>query len=122
MTAQVEGRAYRVEFSYRRREGKRATLARNSPIEGVTCCAIVADDEPRLISVAAAVCSAGDNWSRREGRLLAFQRAVNECGILRPLWPAFAAWFVERFPQPVRHIPIKWSLSNEEIARRIEAG
>jgi hypothetical protein len=124
MTARIEGNSYRIEFSYRRREGKNASLARNSKIEGISCCAIVSDEgAPGIVSVAAVVCSAGDNFSRRLGRGLAFQRAVRDCGALRPHAEAFAHWFAERFPDRARREKRpKFSLSLEEIAARREAG
>lgn len=124
MIALVNGRAYRVEFSYRRRSGKRPTLARNSPIEGLTACAIVLDgpleyeDPPGLVAVAAALCSAGDNWSRREGRRQAFHRAVYECGPLRAEESAWLAWFRQRFPEPAKKAPrVKQTLTREEVER-----
>lgn len=133
MTALIEGMHYRIEFSYRRRAGKNSSLARNSPIAGVSCCAIVLDEFgdalPRhriaspVVSVAAAVCAAGDNWSRARGRRLAFERAIYDCGILRKSEAAFHAWFDKRFPQrPAPARPPKFRLSLEEIGRRIEEG
>jgi hypothetical protein len=129
MTAVINGSRYRIEFSYRRREGKRASLARNSPIAGVTACAIVSDwattflPPPALISVAASVCSTSDNWSRRVGRFSAFERAVMDCGMLREQKDAFLAWFAERFPQPKKvDRRLKFAPSPEEIERRKQQG
>lgn len=124
MTAIINGTSYRIEFSYRRREGKRATLARNSPIEGVSCCAVVCDSAWRhVVSVAAVVCSAGDPWSRREGRRRAFERAVGDCEILRKERLEFFEWFYRRFP-PAEQRPQKPKvrIPLEEISRRKEEG
>lgn len=130
MIAIIDGQQFRIEFSYRRRDGKAASLARHSPIAGISACAIVADHQAALnpvltgiVSVAAVVCSAGDNWNRRTGRALAFQRAVRECGELRKQADAFGRWYAERFPDRAkRPHPPKFSLSLEQIAARRDAG
>ncbi len=137
MQAEINGQKYRIEFSYRRRVGKYASLARNSPIEGLSACAIVSDGTrtgisvstmakypgvPSIVSVAASVCSAGDRWSRREGRKQAFRRAVMDCGLLREHASDFLIWFYERFPEPGRTLALKHRMSDEEIARRREEG
>lgn len=130
MTATINGKRYRIEFSYRRRTGKKASLARNSPIEGLSACAIVSDGgaggyapNAPVVAVAASVCSAGDNWSRAAGRRQAFERAIDDCGILRKDKEAFDAWFRERFPasEPTRRerpVPI----TDTEKRIRIELG
>jgi hypothetical protein len=125
MRATINGRLYRIEFSYRRRAGKKATLARNSPIEGLSSCAIVCDgyadgfnaaDSPRFVSVGSAVCSSSDNWSRTIGRAAAFVEAIRQCGILRNEKEAFARWFLERWPEPVKPAPKpRFKPSEEEI-------
>jgi hypothetical protein len=123
MLAVIDGIRYRVEFSYRRKVGKHPSIARNSPVEGLTACAIVRDEEPFLVSVAAAMCSAGDKWSRREGRKQAFDRAVRDCGILRLKALEFLEWFDARFPAPAFPVPKpRRCFSAEEIEQLRSAG
>lgn len=128
MIATIDGQNYRIEFSYRRKP----VHARDPHVVGVAACAIVRDDMHCAdgmtsmwvtgpIAVGAAVCAAGDQWSRRKGRAEAFHQALANCRLLPR--EAFEAWFRERFPEPVKgRCNVSLGLSAVEIAWRIEAG
>jgi hypothetical protein len=132
LIARIDGQHYRIEFSYRRKP----VHARDPHVVGVAACAIVRDDfvqeRPKgadaglpsicgPVAVGAAVCAAGDQWSRRKGRAEAFHQALANCRLLPR--EAFEAWFRERFPEPVKgRCNVSLGLSAVEIAWRIEAG
>lgn len=108
MQATINGNTYHIEFSYRRRSHVYSVgdLAPSSPVKGLATCAIVkmpstANQSP-LISVASVVCSPTDNWSKRDGRWFAFDRAVESCGVLRKQELEFTTWFDQRFPNPAK--------------------
>jgi len=64
MIATINGKRYRIQFSYRFGYGGKPI---NERFRGISACAIVQDGEPFIVSVGSAVCSLSDQWSRREG-------------------------------------------------------
>lgn len=132
MNVEINGRAYRIEFSYRRsaeRIGKPKTMG------GVSACAIVGDgsafdspsrqsdnDPPRFIALGAVVCGSADRWVRRDARMRAFYRCVMDCGLLKFDRLAFFNWFRWRWPEPAKQErKARFKPTQEEIERRRKA-
>ena len=121
---------YFVEFRHVTKLGKRRELYDRYPVKAVTTCVIVVKTTPwtgaeqdegeiRFIAIGNAICANDDNFSRREGRLKAFDKALRHCGAFSGRNGLKAA-LIEAYLQidsdpPVReHKP----LSPEEIDRR----
>lgn len=127
MTLQVADRLYAVEFNYRiRAQRKPSALPARSKINGIATCAIVrmpvAGEGGPVIALASAVCVAEDAWSKRAGRWLAFERAVQQCGLLRCNLTQFEMWFEGRFPPPLKPAPVKIPMSFTQRAELRESG
>lgn len=114
METTVDGRLFRVEFSYTRKKA----LARGININGVTACAIVdiSHSVSGQVMLGTAVCSPSDQFSRRTGRATAFFSATER--LPEDLQLGLEGWFMQRFPSPAFQPPKpKNVLSPEEIAK-----
>jgi hypothetical protein len=113
----IPGR-YFVEFRHVTKLGKRRELYDRCPVKAVTTCAIYA--EGGFIAIGNAICANDDNFSRREGRLKAFDKALRHCGAFNGIKAALTEAYLQVDPDP----PIiqRGQLSPEEIEQRRAAG
>lgn len=87
-TMQVGGTRVRVEFRHRTRFKKNSEMRR---FNAITTCTLIGLREPKnddpiaFVAVGNSICVKGDLFSRTDGRLRSFERAVLDCGPLRTL-------------------------------------
>ena len=124
----VNDREFSVEFRHVTKLGKRRELFDRCPVKAVTTCVILAteklelDDPIRVsfIAIGNAICANNDNFSRRAGRLRAFDKALRHCGAFNGIRSALVEAYLQVDPDP----PVRQheSLSLEEIEQRRAAG
>ncbi len=98
-TIEVGTTKFRVEFRHRNKFTKKPGLTRKAPFDAITTCTIIGLREQQLkmsgmavptdpiafVAVGNSICVPGDRYSRREGRIRAFERAVADCGPMREI-------------------------------------
>jgi hypothetical protein len=120
VNATINGKRYRIEFSYRFGRNGRPI---GPGVRGTSSCAIVQDDDLHAVAIGTAVCSLSDQWSRQRGRTKAFLRAVAGCSLLKWQTAEFATWFNERWPvKEAQAKVVKRRLSPEMVERFREDG
>lgn len=113
----IQGR-YFVEFRHVTKLGKRRELYDRCPVKAVTTCAIYA--EGKFIAIGNAICANDDNFSRREGRLKAFDKALRHCGAFNGMKAALVEAYLQIDPDPPARQ--REQLSLEEKEQRKAAG
>jgi hypothetical protein len=131
-TMQVDGTRVRVEFRHRTRFKKNSEMRR---FNAITTCTLIGLREPKdiakmsgtaagdpiaFVAVGNSICVETDVFSRREGRLRSFRRAVSDCAPLRAVAGELVAQFevLNAVPEPRE----EQSMTAEEKRMKWEAG
>lgn len=107
ITLIADSRHFLVEFRHQRTARRFLEISSRAPIQAITTCVIIALEQGELepsaiefVAMGTAVCLKGDNFSRREGRLRSFSKAVRDCGALNGCKVALLAAYMEQDSDP----------------------